>query len=268
MPSAVAVGRPEEDEDMEEIELAGTCSSRPDKQGGAEESEGENAGFEVPRPATKAGPSHPCRLVLALLLGLMASLWQLGLISAEALHSGKAFGYHTSGMVFAVVFWCLGSAVGGLTRIHTLLQVLAAVAVVVGYAGIYVAHTSGGRALHGAEERGKEQEHTHHQHQLALTHPWELLEKPLPRILHVVLGYLVLACVIVQVCSGMLKVWSTVPKLKWHGRTGRVICFLGASNVIIGQGLLGLNMHTGILILLVFNIALLSHSMRWVKSTW
>eukprot|EP00930_Biecheleria_cincta_P011066 TRINITY_DN113554_c0_g1_i1.p1 TRINITY_DN113554_c0_g1~~TRINITY_DN113554_c0_g1_i1.p1 ORF type:complete len:280 (-),score=44.65 TRINITY_DN113554_c0_g1_i1:115-921(-) len=266
MPSAaVAVGRHQDEDELEEIELAGTRSCRIDK-AELEESEGENAGFEVSRPAAKAGHSHPCRLALALFLGLIASLWELGL-SAEALHSGKAFGYHTSGMVFAVVFWCLGSAVGGLTRIHTLLQVMAAVAVVVGYAGIYVAHTSGGRLLHGAEEHNKGQI-KHHRHHLALTHPWELLEKPLARILHVVLGYLLLACVAVQVCSGMLKVWSSVPKLKWHGHSGRAICFLGAINVAIGSGLLGLNMYNGILILLVFNVTLLSHSMRWVKSTW
>eukprot|EP00928_Gymnodinium_smaydae_P084528 TRINITY_DN67797_c0_g1_i1.p1 TRINITY_DN67797_c0_g1~~TRINITY_DN67797_c0_g1_i1.p1 ORF type:complete len:257 (+),score=23.98 TRINITY_DN67797_c0_g1_i1:56-826(+) len=219
-------------------------------------------GWEANKLTGDAHHSNPKRLVLAIILSavaIMAELW----LDADALLSKKSFGFHTFGMVCAVIFWCLGSAVGGHRRAHVTLQLCAMVALIIGYAGIYISHTSGNRRLHGDHDAHAQKQH---HHQLALTHPKELFEKPVARALHVIIGYAVLAWVTVQVLSGFVKIYSISPKLKWHGRHGRQLCVLGTLNVGIGLGIRSANSYAAFLGVMFITIAVLTHSMRWVKA--
>jgi len=163
---------------------------------------------------------------------------------------------------------------------HTLVQVLASIAAFVGYVGIYIAHTSNDRRLHGDEEHEGHEDNEHaahnashelshahdHKHMLALTHWHEVAQKSAERQLHIIFGYVALLLATAQFLSGMAKVYSKIPRLKWHGKVGRVVSLLGAVNA--GLGLLAMKwlaLGNVVLILLFIGVALLSHGMRWEK---
>lgn len=204
--------------------------------------------------------SHPRRLVLVSLLAVAAGALEFGL-SAEKLLSLQPFACHTAGMSSAVLFWCFGSAIGGLRRLHIFMQSLAFLACIIGYYGIYVSHTSVDRRLHQMENATEG--HVHH-HKLLLTHPAELFEKPIGRCLHVLMGYSLLFLVSVQMLSGTCKACSSIPTLKWHGYSGRLVCILGAATVSLGLAATVPQLVPRILLISLFCVvAILSHSMRW-----
>lgn len=163
--------------------------------------------------------------LVALVTALVASAVLLGFYQWRSMP--VLFALHAVGMILAWALMVVGTAVykGAETRpqvrlLHGVLQTLAFVAFCVGYYGIFKNH----------ELNGKRNFHI-----------WPLNNA---KTIHVFIGYLVFAGMLIQVCQGWAKKLKmdkgVFIKYLTHPKQGRYVQFLAASNILLAAYFMGL----------------------------